>query len=410
MRQPVLPERTVPFAKGLLQLHVRHPRRRRRRLPLSDSAGKRALRGSEECLPGTEDRGKLRERRERSVRCLSVIAVVATTLVAAACGGHEGASCPVPIAAPQGDFECTSCVPETMYSSKLQPQNLAVDESDLFFTEPDPNGGPGRVMRIPLDGGQPVTVADGLAAPDDIVLDADGVYWSAGVPGESAGTVTRMARTGGVPTALASVGNPGPLALDGCSVYWASGGEIRGVPRTGGASRTLAEIGDVITCLAVSATELLAMGSYGLRHVSLDGSGVTSFQTTTQAYSMVARGDSLYVLDMDPDPCGAGQLECLPLGAAKSCGAFQGAQTHGYAQALALDGAHVWWLDWGQCGGIQGTIARVALDGGGPEVIVQPGAGAPPAGQGSIAGPHSIAVTTSGLFWIEGTDIRRLRR
>ena len=114
-------------------------------------------------------------------------------------------------------------------------QNLAVDSSYVYWS----NYNDGRVMRAPLGGGAPSTLASGPAnGPRGIAVDGAAVYWA----DQATGTISRMPLAGGTPTVLATgQASPYGVAVDGTSVYWVNldGGEVRKVPKVGGAMVTL---------------------------------------------------------------------------------------------------------------------------------------------------------------------------
>ena len=76
-------------------------------------------------------------------------------------------------------------------------------------------------MKVALGGGTPVMLATGASAaevPWDVTVDADAVYWSTY---NSPGTVMRAPLAGGTPATLAQ-GQNGPrnIAVVGASAYW----------------------------------------------------------------------------------------------------------------------------------------------------------------------------------------------
>jgi hypothetical protein len=338
---------------------------------------------------------------------ISARSLLGALLVAApACGGETHASCPVPASTAPTDFECSTCSAETIYTSPSNVWSLVADDADLYFTEGGANGGAARVARIPAGGGDPISVADPAGTPNDLALDGDHLYWTNTGQGD-AGAVMALPRAGGASVVLASGGHPRALALDDCTLYWSGDYGIAAMPRAGGGSTILTKIDDAIVCLAVTPTELLAMGESGLRHVSLAGGGVTNFEPSTQGQSIVVRGERVYLLLDYIDPFGLGYVQCRTFDG-QMCDAS--AQTDGYATSLAADDSHVWWLDWGLGGGAIGTVARVPVAGGTTEVVVDPHVDAGGTFQRPTSGPHSIAVTSSAVYWIEGSAVRRLRR
>ena len=145
----------------------------------------------------------------------------------------------------------------TTLASNVSPFEIAVDAVSVYWAE---NDSPGRrlpssaqVMKVPIAGGAPTTLASGQDAPQDLVVDGSYVYWTnipgpclAGSCGSSlpdTGTVMRVPVGGGTPSTIASQ-QPGPsgIAVDATSVYWTNnpGGTVVAAPLGGGASSTLA--------------------------------------------------------------------------------------------------------------------------------------------------------------------------
>jgi sugar lactone lactonase YvrE len=110
---------------------------------------------------------------------------------------------------------------------------IAVDSSNVYWT--DINGS--NVMKAPLVGGTPVTLASGHLA-NVIAVNVTNVYW-ADFP---TGAVMKTSLAGGPVTTLAS-GGPSPygMVLDDANVYWTSfhDGTVMKVPLCGGTATTL---------------------------------------------------------------------------------------------------------------------------------------------------------------------------
>jgi hypothetical protein len=64
--------------------------------------------------------------------------------------------------------------PTTLASGQDQPYGIAVDTSAVYWT----NRRDGRVMKVPVGGGAPATVASGQRAPYGIAVNGTSAYWT----------------------------------------------------------------------------------------------------------------------------------------------------------------------------------------------------------------------------------------
>jgi hypothetical protein len=85
---------------------------------------------------------------------------------------------------------------------------IAADGTNVYWTTMD-----GSVMKVPMSGGAPVTIASSSEAAGQIATDGAFVYWEAG------GVLQKVAVDGGPVTTLATSFFPVALAVDGAGVY-----------------------------------------------------------------------------------------------------------------------------------------------------------------------------------------------
>jgi hypothetical protein len=151
---------------------------------------------------------------------------------------------------------------EPLATAQLLPSSIVVDGVYAYWivaTQDDNGSRPASgvgIVRAQLDGGAPLSlgsfsgISPGLSGLNKaIAVDSSSVY----VSNEQG--VVRVPLVGGPPTTLAT-GFSGPLAVDGVSVYWAVFGSTSGIMKTpisGGTSRWLVS-GVTIASLAVDAT------------------------------------------------------------------------------------------------------------------------------------------------------------
>ena len=100
----------------------------------------------------------------------------------------------------------TGGVATTLATSVPSPISLAVNDDNLYWADAQ------AIMRLPLSGGTPLTLARTIAKR--IAADATGVYWTTG------SSLLRTDPTGGHIATLASTVTSYAIALDDRNVYW----------------------------------------------------------------------------------------------------------------------------------------------------------------------------------------------
>jgi hypothetical protein len=102
--------------------------------------------------------------------------------------------------------------------------------------------GPQELLRVPLAGGAPTTLVDGIrtAIDVDLIVDAQWAYWIAIDPGGSFDNqVIRAPKTGGVAAAIGGGGFVRGLTVAGEHLYWNDANQLLAIPKTGASQSTL---------------------------------------------------------------------------------------------------------------------------------------------------------------------------
>jgi hypothetical protein len=77
------------------------------------------------------------------------------------------------------------------------PSAIAIDATNVYWTDFDGPGSNGTVMKAPLGGGSATQIASAQATPNAIAIDCAGVYWTNlnfyGGASAGIGTVMRFA-------------------------------------------------------------------------------------------------------------------------------------------------------------------------------------------------------------------------
>jgi hypothetical protein len=147
-----------------------------------------------------------------------------------------------------------------LVTTQMNPKALAVRDGVVYFADYG-DGDVTRIMTVPVDGGDPVTLAtEDSSSPAAIAVDATRVYWANGYSGTQR-HVLSVPLSGGEPTALA-LGDYSVfgLGIDSENVYFTTFqtgvSSVRKVPLGGGAETTLASGTAQPLWLAVSAHDV----------------------------------------------------------------------------------------------------------------------------------------------------------
>jgi hypothetical protein len=285
----------------------------------------------------------------------------------------------------------------------VAPVGLAVDTQYAFVTTLPYTALPGQLLRIPLDGGQPVTLATGN--PGSVALDNESVYWTDS--DNDGGWIRRIGKDGSSPAAITGgVSNDtGTLALDSANVYWAGGGAVWRVAKDGGAASQLARVPLENGALAVDDAYVYA----SVWDFALDG-GVVRVGKNGGAPQQIldALIDTTILIADDAGVYAAGGRlpadASIPVGVVVRYDKASGASAtlvsgNVLIFGLAVAGSHVFLAGWRP-----DQIDEVSVTGGGPRTLA-----------GDLASPTAIALQQADVYWIdlgstpETGDLRVLR-
>jgi hypothetical protein len=95
----------------------------------------------------------------------------------------------------------------------------------------------GFVRKVPLVGGDVITLAEGLDYPNSIAIDGEYVYWSELGFHSAGGSIKKMPKQGGaITTLIDGLGEVGGIALDNEYVYWTESDSVKKIAKNATAS------------------------------------------------------------------------------------------------------------------------------------------------------------------------------
>jgi sugar lactone lactonase YvrE len=247
-------------------------------------------------------------------------------------------------------FDASACVDSgtgfcmlVLANNQGNAASTQIDSANVYWVQE----ATGAVMKVPINGGTPQTIAVGGGGVSFITIDGASVYFANQYNGEV--MKAPLDGDGGQTVTLSSVGtgaSPAGVAVDAVNLYWTNlnGGTIDAVPIGGGSTTTLA-------------------------------SGIT--------FPLLLTLDSqnVYVT------CGDGTILSIPK--AGGDGGIGNVIVSGQGgdgiSGIAVDSQHVYWSN----NAVDGGIFMAPLGGGSPTQLV-----------GSQNQAGSIAVDTANVYWV----------
>lgn len=179
-------------------------------------------------------------------------------------------------------------------ASGAGPDAIAVDATTVYFANEY-----GGTMKVPLGGG-PAIMLDGSSG-NALAIDATSVYVTARGAGNAGGSVTKVPLGGGGAETIASdQPDPESIATDSENVFWANyaDGTIAKVSVTGGNVTTVATGGGNAEFVAVDASSVYWASDLGnLSKVSKQGGASTLLSAGRNIFDVVVDGTSVYWTD-----------------------------------------------------------------------------------------------------------------
>ncbi len=285
--------------------------------------------------------------------------------------------------------------PIDLVTGQDKASKLAVIGNEIFWIEfPGPAvGSTGRIKKVSKLGGPVTTVLDNLDFPETFVYDNGDLYWNEANPFvDGSGRVATSSVAGGsISTVLRGIWreNP-PFSVDDLYMYVGDGHVLKKISLQGGMAEQLAIGSGFITNVVTDGSFVFWAETNAVRRVAVGGGPVTELSSYTGKEEMrsvsVANGYAYWIERVGFDEA----IKKLPLIGGPVATILSGAR--GLFHLIA-DETNVYILQ----GGPSFASIRKMPVGGGPLITLVP-----------IAGPASMSLDASNLYWANEFEVGRI--
>lgn len=305
----------------------------------------------------------------------------ALVCAAAACSTGTGSDGPC---GPTCGGTCSNGRCEVVLASQQEnPVAIALNATDVYWMNLGDTAGVGAVMRVPVVGGSPETIAP---APDPVsmALDATTVYWAS----EFEGIVSKAPLGGGVAATVVArqtMGAIHSIAVDEASVYWTSGNGVAKALLAGGSSQTLESDDGAPMDIAVDDTNVYWTNGFlgTVMTAPKGGGGAATTVARAQSYPWWIAIDETNVYWANWD-------DGTVMRVAKSGGAVTTlASGQSLLSSLAIDDASVYWAS-------PDGVMKVSKQGGAITTL------------SSDKDSLGVAVDATSVYWVDATSVRKV--
>jgi hypothetical protein len=285
----------------------------------------------------------------------------------------------------------------TVLATGEYPLVLALDADNVYWT----NLGSGDIRTVPKAGGTPRTIASvANTSTWGVAVDATRVYWT--LPNFNAGNVNPAVMSqlldGGTPTTLVP-GTEGAqsILVSGANAYWSQNtgpDAVRTVPVDGGKATTIATNSSGGGAIAADARNLYWSTTDGLAQEPLDGGPAVTIGSECDA--IASDGAYVYYLGSLGNGADDGTVTRVPVGGGTPV--VLATTRPSFMASVALDDRNVYWVE-GYGTDFMGAVAAMPKAGGQVTVLAS-----------GLGDAISVVVDDSGIYFANPQGDGSIRR